>query len=518
MERTTRSGAQWSAWELDGVASVTPDFFQSKVSLAPHLAQALVLADLHADALDSSIGDEDAWGGRTTRPVASTHPPIVFAEPAHSTLAVAHSSIAPRTGKKARRQRSRVAAAKTAEFGPPPKTRHTQAYDRHHTVTNPTAFASVANADGCIVAILLGRPDGGDWDDVMKEARRVMDQVRARGEQRGVFIAKNRPHCRGNFYTLQAGFTKGPGQKNRAIKRITGFQSSGLARYLPKLYRYQATTMKGLCRNQPELEHPFDNSVFPTVTLNLGPNVVTPVHVDMLNNPFGMCAITSNSNFDSTKGGHIYMELLKIVCEFPSGSTILLLSGTCGHGEYANTAGQKSLFDDPPDGARQKREIDGVPGTRATWAMGLLSKADELEQDREDVFGGNSLGVPLSSHLEWVPTKPGGRRQLLFSLTPTQLAARAEWRRLQGSGPQQTDLEEIEPRRDPAACCIIRGPPSSTKQDSCEASSEEARILPVCEQKGTEARAAEEAASEARWQARVDEFLRVKEMGTDVPE
>jgi hypothetical protein len=193
----------------------------------------------------------------------------------------------------------------------------------------------------------------------------------------------------------------------------------GLARYVPKLYQYQATTMKGFGHRQPELERPFANSVYPTATLNLGPNVVTPEHVDMLNNPFGMCAITSNGNFDHEKGGHIYMELLKIVCEFPSGSTILLLSGTCGHGNTPIRSGEsrysmtqygagalyrwaaygyqstESLLSQP-DGARQKQEIDGAPGARAAWAMGLLSKADELEQDREDVFGGNSLGVPLS--------------------------------------------------------------------------------------------------------------------------
>jgi hypothetical protein len=38
-----------------------------------------------------------------------------------------------------------VAAAKTAVFGPPPKARHVEGYDLHHTTTNPTAFASVAS-------------------------------------------------------------------------------------------------------------------------------------------------------------------------------------------------------------------------------------------------------------------------------------------------------------------------------------------------------------------------------------
>ncbi|KAF8214426.1 hypothetical protein K438DRAFT_1562812 [Mycena galopus ATCC 62051] len=297
----------------------------------------------------------------------------------------------------------------------------------------------ILDCEGRIVAVLLGRPDGDDWEDVMNEARRVMDRIRACGERQGVFVAKKKLHRCGKFYTLRAGFTKGPGQKkpgnlahlkdyrrllnvilkNRAIRRMAGFQSSGLARYLPKLYRYHTTTMKGLCKRHPELERPFQNSVYPTVTLNLGPDVVTPKHLDMLNNPFSMCAVTAAGNFDHTLGGHIFMKQLKVVCEFPSGSTILLLSGTCAHGNTPIQLGERrysmtqyavgALFrwaeygyqsteslSGTPDGARQKREIDGEPGARAAWVMGLLSKAHELEKDREEVFGGNSPKVPLS--------------------------------------------------------------------------------------------------------------------------
>ncbi|KAJ6546146.1 hypothetical protein B0H10DRAFT_2131825 [Mycena sp. CBHHK59/15] len=37
-------------------------------------------------------------------------------------------------------------------------------------------------------------------------------------------------------------------------------------------------------------------------------------------------------------------------------------------------------------GAANKRAFDGEPGAQAEWAIGLLSKADELEGDREAVF------------------------------------------------------------------------------------------------------------------------------------
>ncbi|KAF8172376.1 hypothetical protein K438DRAFT_1611990, partial [Mycena galopus ATCC 62051] len=290
----------------------------------------------------------------------------------------------------------------------------------------------ILDADGRIVAILLGRPEGDDWDDVMIRVAQLMDRVRKRGIQRRVFVSKNKQHRRGKFYTLRSGVTKGPGQKkpgnlahdkeyrklvdvivkDRTTRRVAGFQSSGLARYAPKLYRHQHITLKGLFDRQPELEQPFPNSVFPTVTFNLGPEVVTPEHLDMLNNPSGLCAVTSAGKFDPRKGGHIFLKQLKVVCEFPSGSTVLLLSGTCEHGntpiqkhetrssitQYAAGAlfrwaaygyqSTKTLLG-RVGGAAQKEAIDREPGERAAWSLELLSTAEGLAADRQEVFGRN---------------------------------------------------------------------------------------------------------------------------------
>ncbi|KAJ7810679.1 hypothetical protein B0H14DRAFT_2378928, partial [Mycena olivaceomarginata] len=287
----------------------------------------------------------------------------------------------------------------------------------------------IVDADGRIVAVLLGRPEGDDWDQVLTEVETLLESIRKRGEQRGVFKSKDRRHRRGKYHTIKGRVTKGPGQKrpgnlaqskayrellhlilvNKAMQRIVGFQSSGLARYLPKLYEYQRQTMKGLLESQPELELPFSNSVFPTFTANLGPDVVTAQHVDMLNNPFGMCGVTSNGDYDHKLGGHIYMKQLNVVCQFPPGSTILLLSGTCEHGNTPIQKGERrysitqyaagALFRwaaygfqsaesllAKPGGAAHKLEVDGKPGERAAWALGLLSKADEVERDRREVF------------------------------------------------------------------------------------------------------------------------------------
>lgn len=65
------------------------------------------------------------------------------------------------------------------------------------------------------MAVLLGRPDGDDWDEVITETERIMEGVRRHGVARKIFKAKQRRHRRGKFYVLKAGFTKGPGQKVR---------------------------------------------------------------------------------------------------------------------------------------------------------------------------------------------------------------------------------------------------------------------------------------------------------------
>ncbi|KAJ7921893.1 hypothetical protein B0H13DRAFT_1604189 [Mycena leptocephala] len=207
----------------------------------------------------------------------------------------------------------------------------------------------IVDVEGRIVAALLGRPEGDDWDEVIREFERVMEGVRLRGVRRGILKAQNRKHHRGFYYLMGSGVTRGPGQNkpgnlkhskkyrqllqllilNHYICRIVGFQSSGMARYAPKLYHIFSTTLKGIYENQPELEQLFSNSIFPAATWNLGPNVVTEEHNDLLN--FGMCGITSAGDYDHKLGGHIHMKQLKVVCEFPSGSSILIPSAAVTH-------------------------------------------------------------------------------------------------------------------------------------------------------------------------------------------
>jgi hypothetical protein len=75
--------------------------------------------------------------------------------------------------------------------------------------------------------------------------------------------------------------------------------------------------------------------VFAYATFNFGPNTCCFDHVNYRNLPFDWCAITALGMFNPTLGGHLVLWDLKIVIEFPPGSTILISSGAIRHSNIA---------------------------------------------------------------------------------------------------------------------------------------------------------------------------------------
>ncbi|KAF7293279.1 hypothetical protein HMN09_01206800 [Mycena chlorophos] len=118
--------------------------------------------------------------------------------------------------------------------------------------------------------------------------------------------------------------------EDSAFQELASFASSMLAFWAPQLYEYYRQYNEKL---DPTLTNPrpFTRSVFAAATFNLGPNVWTFKHRDVLNLPFGWCAITALGDFDHTKGGHLVLWDLKLVVQFPAGSTILIPSATLAH-------------------------------------------------------------------------------------------------------------------------------------------------------------------------------------------
>ncbi|KAJ7871110.1 hypothetical protein B0H13DRAFT_1895895 [Mycena leptocephala] len=413
MAHTTRRGTQFSPFELDTIDIGQPieqvEIVRSRFSIAPHIQEALRLADLRATMLDE-MDEGNAISLPSDDPAAARRQ---------------HRA----EKKKKRRQRGRVARAQAAKFGPLPKAKHSQVYrerspheivfDAAHISASFSRWAGpppskrakitrqgirtlkallyddndlvewdgrgiklIVDSEGRIVAVLLGRPDGNDWDEVVREFERVMEGVRRRGERCGIFNVQNRKHRRGTYHLMGSGVTKGPGQQkpgnlkhtkkyrqllqllilNHYIRRMIGFQSSGMARYLPKLYEFFSTTLKGIYENQPELEQLFSNSIFPAITWNLGPDVVTEEHNDLLN--FGALFRWAKYGYKSAKallaqvGGAAKKELIDgdpearaawaLEDEFASPPSLPLAQKIRLFGDQSNHGPTVLNFDDPP--------------------------------------------------------------------------------------------------------------------------------------------------------------------------
>ncbi|KAJ6617324.1 hypothetical protein B0H10DRAFT_2218662 [Mycena sp. CBHHK59/15] len=148
----------------------------------------------------------------------------------------------------------------------------------------------IVDADGQIVAVLLGRPEGDDWDDVMAEMEHLLEAALGDGVTKGPGQKKpgNLAHLKEYRQLLQLLIS------NRSIRRIARFQSS---KYMHLgILNKAADDCGGVFENQPHLAHLFANSIFPATTWNLGPDVVTAEHEDGLNVWHGMCGVTSGTS------------------------------------------------------------------------------------------------------------------------------------------------------------------------------------------------------------------------------
>lgn len=198
MARVTRSGTTFSPFEFDprdfGPALQHIQVFRSRVSLTPHIQEAIRLADLHAAMLDNMeegcIENDDGWEDEElvlsrpptplSRPLTPLSPSPLYPEPlppppscppspfSRSPTPLSHDSRSSSPlleppldppvpsykrraaeGKRSRRRRARVAKAQAARFGPPPKAKHSQVHRElpaYETTFNATDLPSSSTA------------------------------------------------------------------------------------------------------------------------------------------------------------------------------------------------------------------------------------------------------------------------------------------------------------------------------------------------------------------------------------
>lgn len=148
----------------------------------------------------------------------------------------------------------------------------------------------------------------------------------------------------------------------------------------------------------PRLKRIFPKSVYPSCAFNFGPCVWTSKHRDILNCPFGWCAIQALGSFNPTTGGHLVLWELKLVIEFPPASLVLIPSATVTHSNVPTAEGELrasftqycagGLFRYVDYGFRKEKDLSKkdyeemcrIRGSRWETGLSLLSTLNDYDQ------------------------------------------------------------------------------------------------------------------------------------------
>ena len=176
--------------------------------------------------------------------------------------------------------------------------------------------------------------------------------------------------------------------------------------YYPKIFKHYSTNLRKLFDRHSYLTHNFQNSIFPACTFNCS-NTVTLEHTDDANYWAGICPIHSGGNYNPKLGGHIVLFSLKLVIEFPPGSSMLVPSSILPHGNTPIQPGETRVsFTQYCAGGllrwveygfrtikncalrkpKLKEKLDNGAETRCRKALNRFSKLSELHNDRIKVF------------------------------------------------------------------------------------------------------------------------------------
>ncbi|KAJ6599944.1 hypothetical protein DFH09DRAFT_1303296 [Mycena vulgaris] len=207
----------------------------------------------------------------------------------------------------------------------------------------------IIDAKGRIIVVLAGQPHDPKYRNAAEAVFTTLVEEAASAR----FPPEISKHRRGPFPALNVGLAYSKGQRvpsrmgggaygallqrllgDPNIRRMAVYASAAFGLWVPK-------HDDALHRHLPHLGRNFEKSVFSCAAFNFGPNVWTFKHRDVLNVPFGWCAVQALGRFDPTKGGHLVLWDLKLVIEFPPGATILLPSATIAHSNIPVQAGDR---------------------------------------------------------------------------------------------------------------------------------------------------------------------------------
>ncbi|THU91557.1 hypothetical protein K435DRAFT_612038, partial [Dendrothele bispora CBS 962.96] len=219
----------------------------------------------------------------------------------------------------------------------------------------------IIDPSGRIFGILVGKPPNDPtWESNVQEAARQLQHLRSL-----MHLSEGQePGRQGVKTSLSTGYSFGGGQKSpkpfnqtpsnkqlidillssKEFSRISGHISAAFAAWAPRLYALYSQTIQEYKATDPNFSQPFSNSAFAAATFNMDEETATVEHLNYLNYIFGWCAITALGNFDYKSGSQMILWDLKMVIEFPAGTSMLIPSGYCRHGNTAVVGGCRYSF------------------------------------------------------------------------------------------------------------------------------------------------------------------------------
>ena len=97
--------------------------------------------------------------------------------------------------------------------------------------------------------------------------------------------------------------------------------------FVPRLHAYFVETINKLVDWCPsKIRRNYEGTAFTSITINFGPRMVSLPHRDWANLSWGWCSISPLGDFDPEKGGHLVLWDLRLVIQFPPGSSITIPS------------------------------------------------------------------------------------------------------------------------------------------------------------------------------------------------
>ncbi|KAG6834762.1 hypothetical protein H0H93_007570, partial [Arthromyces matolae] len=206
---------------------------------------------------------------------------------------------------------------------------------------------ALVDRDDRVYAVLTGRPDDSTY---VSAADEVFELLMHEGRVHDLPEVGD-VHKRGNFPVFNVGYTYGNGgqepsvrkngkfdamleriMNNGHMQRLTSYASSTLQLWAPRLHEYFDSKLAWFYDNWGTgTRRIFRKSVYPSAAFNMGGRVRTFVHRDVMNIPFGWCAITALGRFDPDKSAKLILWEPKLVVRFPHASTVQIPSATITH-------------------------------------------------------------------------------------------------------------------------------------------------------------------------------------------